>query len=81
MAAGLVLQYVLVAIAVALSAWFVARRQFPDASRRLRLALALPLVRAGRPGWAQGLGRWIAPVPAKGASACGGCDDCGSKPR
>ncbi len=43
------LQYLLVALAVLASAAVVMRKQFPNATRRLRLMLALPLARPGRP--------------------------------
>ena len=48
MDAGLLAQYAIIAMAVLLSAWFVAKRQFPNAVRRMRIALAIPLVREGR---------------------------------
>jgi hypothetical protein len=73
MTASLVLQYVVVALAVLVSAWVVAHKQFPQAMRRLRVALALPLVRDGRPAWLRVLGRRIAPATSSSASACGGC--------
>lgn len=76
MDAGLALQYAVVAAVVALSAWMVLRRQFPAAARRLRVALAIPLVREGRPRWMRGLGRRIAPPPAAGGKSCGGCSGC-----
>jgi hypothetical protein len=76
MQAGLVAQYVVVALAVVLSAGFVAKRQFPQAVRRLRLACAVPLVREGRPPWMRRLGRWLAPVPAGAAGSCGACNGC-----
>lgn len=74
---SLTLQYVVVAAAVAVSAWVVLNRQFPDLARRLRVALALPLVREGQPGWMRAFGRRIAPPPKVGVDACGGCDSCG----
>jgi hypothetical protein len=75
---SLVLQYVAIVIAVAVSAWVVLRKQFPSAERRLRIALAAPLVREGRPAWLRGLGRRIAPAPRAAADggACGGCNGC-----
>lgn len=73
------LQYALVAAAVALSAWAVLRAQAPAFERRLRGALALPLLRAGRPAWVRRFGRWIAPRPKASAAACGGCDGCEPK--
>ena len=83
MDAGLLAQYAIIAVAVVASAWFVARRQFPNAVRRLRIAMAVPLVREGRAAWMRKLGRRIAP-PSSIASdaACGGCNSCGpSTPR
>lgn len=77
MSAFLLLQYVVIALAVLVSVVVVAKKQFPNATRRLRIACALPLVREGKPGWLRALGRRIAP-PARltGAGACGGCDSC-----
>lgn len=79
MTVSLALQYVVVALAVLVSAWVVAVKQFPHATRRARVALALPLVRDGRPTWLRALGRHIAPASST-ASACGRCDGCGSEP-
>jgi hypothetical protein len=73
---SLTLQYVAIALAVAASAWVVLNKQFPHAARRLRIALALPLVREGRPAWLRALGRWIAPASKAGSDACGGCNNC-----
>ncbi|TYT24977.1 hypothetical protein FZO89_01040 [Luteimonas viscosa] len=76
MQTGLLLQYVVVAAVVAYSAWFVARRQFPDGTRRMRIALAVPLVREGRPGWMRALGQRLAPAAMPRDGACGGCNGC-----
>lgn len=76
MDSGLLLQYLVIGAAVLASSGFVVKRQFPAATRRLCLALAIPMVREGRPDWVRALGRRIAP-PTRGASACGGCDGCG----
>ena len=77
METGLLVQYTVIALAVVLSAVYVARRQFPAAVRRLRVLVALPMVRDGKPRWLQRLGRTIAP-PAQGAAgSCGGCNGCG----
>ncbi|WP_425501586.1 DUF6587 family protein [Pseudoxanthomonas kalamensis] len=70
------LQYAIIAVAVAISAWVVARKQFPNALRKARVALALPLLREGRPAWLHAVGRRIAPPPVAPASGCGGCDNC-----
>lgn len=73
----LALQYLIVAAAVAISAWVVLRKQWPRVERRLRIALAAPLVREARPQWLRALGRRIAPAPLNAATgACGGCDRC-----
>ena len=76
MSAGLLLQYAVVALAAATSVLVVLHKRFPNTARRLRVALALPLLRAGRPGWMRAIGRWLAPAPASGKD-CGGCDSCG----
>ena len=76
MSASLLVQYVLIALVAAASLVVVMRKQFPGATRRLRIAIALPLVRAGSPDVLKKLGRWIAPVPAAGGKDCGGCNGC-----
>ena len=77
MSASLLLQYAVIAMAVLLSAWVVAKKQFPGSVRRLRVALALSLLREGRPSWVRAVGFWISPVGGAETSACGGCDNCG----
>jgi len=76
MDAGLLAQYIVIALAVLASVVVVMRKQFPNATRRLRIAIALPLLREGRAGWMQSLGRMIAPVPRANGKDCGGCDSC-----
>ncbi|MEN1957880.1 DUF6587 family protein [Luteimonas changyuni] len=76
MDAGLALQYAVVAAVVALSAWMVLRRQFPAAARRLRVAVAIPLVREGKPRWMRTIGRRIAPPVTQGGKGCGACGGC-----
>lgn len=76
MDSGLLIQYVLVALAVLVSLWVVIKKQFPGTLRRARGVIALRLLRDGASGWRQALGRRIAP-PASSAGACGGCDSCG----
>lgn len=75
MGAGLLLQYAVVILAVLLSVAFVAKRQFPGAVRRLRVACAIPLLRGNRAPWLQRVGRRIAPAPRL-AGGCGGCNGC-----
>jgi len=72
----LVFQYAIISLLVLLSAVFVWRTRFPASWRRLRVALAIPLLREGRPVWMRSLGRWIAPASALASGECGGCDGC-----
>ena len=76
MDAGLLLQYVVIAVAVAASLAYVVRRQFPAAVRRARIACAVPLVREGRAPWLRRVGLWIAPEPRTGAGGDDGCGSC-----
>lgn len=83
MDAWLAVQYIVIAVAVVISAWVVAKKQFPGALRKARIALALPLLRENKPGWQRSLGKWIAPPGSfvggklSNGKDCGGCDDCG----
>lgn len=76
MSVGLLLQYLLIALAVIASLSVVMRKQFPGATRRLRIAIALPMLREGAPTLLKKVGRWIAPEPAAGGKDCGGCNSC-----
>lgn len=69
------LQELIVGVLVLGAAAFVLHDRAPALSRRLRVALAVPLVRDGRPGWIRRVGRWIAP-PRLASSGCGGCTGC-----
>lgn len=75
-AVSLTLQYFVITLAVICSAWVVLRKQFPNVARGLRIALALPLVREGRPVWMRAFGKAIAPPVDKTTDACGGCNSC-----
>ncbi|GAB3048832.1 DUF6587 family protein [Stenotrophomonas tumulicola] len=77
MDAGLLLQYLVVALAVLASAWVVLKKQFPGTVRKARGVVALRLLRPGRAGWLQAMGRRIAPPAGGSGGACGGCDSCG----
>lgn len=77
MDAGLLLQYVVIALAVLVSAWVVLKKQFPGAVRKLRSVAALQLLKPHRAAWLQVWGRRLAPAAGKPGSACGGCDSCG----
>ena len=76
MDAGLVVQYVIIALAVVLSAAYVVRRQWPGVVRRVRGAVALWLMRDIRAPWMRAVGRRIAP-PARVGSATGCATSCG----
>ena len=76
MGAGLLAQYLVITLVATISVVIVARSQFPAATRKLRIAIALPLLREGMPGWTKSLGRRLAPVPRGGGTGCGGCDSC-----
>jgi len=76
MDAGLLVQYIVVALAVVASSAVVMHKQFPKATRELRIAIALPLLRDGAPAWMKTLGRRLAPAPRGGGAGCGGCDSC-----
>ncbi|AVQ07338.1 TPA: hypothetical protein HH295_06450 [Xanthomonas vasicola pv. zeae] len=80
MTLSLALQYLVIAIAVLVSLWVVMKKQFPGVLHRLRGALALGLLRSGRPAWMRMIGRRVAPPATQNASACGGCDSCGPTP-
>lgn len=77
MSGGLLLQYVVVALAALASVLVVMHKRFPGTTRRLRIALALPLLREGRPAWMRAIGRRLAPASMATAKDCGGCDSCG----
>lgn len=77
MSGELLAQYAVIALAVLVSVAYVARRQFPAAVRQMRLMLAVPLVREGRPLWVQRVGLVVAPPGRAVGGRCGGCDACG----
>ena len=80
MSLSLLLQYLVIGLAVLASAMHVASSRFPAGMRRLRVSMALPLLREGRASWLRALGRWIAPLPSALASnGCGDCNSCGSE--
>ena len=81
MVVGMLLQYMVIALAVILSVGFLAKRQWPGPVRRLRIVCALFLLRDQRRTIRRKLGRWIAPPPLGNAGACGtGCGGCGTTP-
>lgn len=74
---SLALQYAVIGIAVLLAVIFVWRTRFPRSWRATRIAIAIPMLREGQPGWVQRIGRWIAPASALASGECGGCSGCG----
>ena len=79
---GLLLQYLIIGLAVLVSAWVVLKKQFPGVVRKLRGSLALWLVKPQRSPRLQAWGRRLAPPAASNAGACGSCNSCGpSEPK
>ena len=79
MSTSLLLQYLVIGLAVLASVMHVASSRFPAGVRRLRVSMALPLLREGRSSWLRALGRRIAPLPSVMANnGCGGCNSCSS---
>jgi hypothetical protein len=73
------LQHVLIALAVAVSAWVVLNKHLPGTARRVRLGSALWLLREHRAPMLRKLGRRIAaPLSSAATTTCGGCNGCDS---
>ncbi len=72
---ALLAQYAVIAVLVLGAAAYVLHDRAPALSRKLRVAIAIPLVREGKPSWMRTLGRRIAPPVVKGGS-CGSCSGC-----
>lgn len=72
---SLIAQHAVVAVVVMAAALFVLRDRAPAFTRKLRIAIAVPLVREARPAWVKRVGQAIAPMP-RAASACGRCNGC-----
>jgi hypothetical protein len=76
---SLLVQYIVISLAVMLSAGYVIKKQWPEQLRSARIFCAIPLLREGRAAWMRGVGRIIAPAPRlAGEGGCAGCNDCGS---
>jgi len=77
MSMSLLVEYGVIALAVSFSAGYVARKQWPETVRAVRVQCAVPLLREGRAAWLRRIGRAIAPVPRLvGEGGCDGCDGC-----
>lgn len=70
------LQWLIVVVAVVLSALFVFRKYAPATVRAWRQRMAIALMRDGNRGWRRSLGLKIAPDPVAASRACAGCDGC-----
>jgi hypothetical protein len=80
MSAGLVAQYVIIALLVVISVLYTARRLAPRIGGRWQAAVAAELLRPGRAAFAQRVGRMLQPRGASGScgGGCGPCGGCGS---
>jgi hypothetical protein len=80
-----IVQAFAIALIVAWSAWYAARRLVPTASRRAQAAIAAWLARPGHAAWLRRTGRRMRPVQAAaggcGTSGCSACGACGSAAR
>jgi len=70
-------QYCIIILACVFSAWVVMKKVAPKSARRLRVRLALWLLRPQRGAWLHQLGRKLAPPPASSGGGCGSCTQCG----
>jgi hypothetical protein len=73
---SLLVQYAVIALVVLASLVVVMRKQFPNATRKLRIALAVPMLREGAPAWLRPVGRAIAPPARNAGKGCDGCNGC-----
>lgn len=82
MSTGLLLQYVVIALAVLASVWIVLRKLAPKFTNRWLAAASIRLGRSGRSRAARVLGRYLQPREATGncADGCSTCGACGPKP-
>jgi hypothetical protein len=74
---GLLLQYAVIAVLVAISALYTLRKLAPQLTSRWLASGAIALNKPWHARWVQALGRKLQPKTATGH--CGdGCDTCGS---
>lgn len=74
-----ILQAVVIALIVAWSAWFAARRLLPTASRRAQAELASWIEQPMHAGWMRRIGHSMQPVQtASGGCGSSGCSTCGA---
>ena len=74
-----IVQAFVIALIVAWSAWYAARRLLPTASRRAQAGIAGWFERDGHAAWLKRLGHSMQPVQAS-SGGCGtsGCSTCGA---
>ena len=79
MTAYAIVQAFVIALIVAWSAWYAARRLLPTASRRAQAGVAAWFERPARATWLRRLGHSMQPVQAS-SGGCGtsGCSTCGA---
>jgi hypothetical protein len=78
-----IVQAFAIALIVAWSAWYAARRLVPTESRRAQAGIAAWLARPGHAAWVRQVGRRIRPLQTVsggcGTSGCSACGACGSR--
>ena len=82
MSTGLVMQYVVIAVIVLISALVTFRKLAPQLTNRWLAAVALRFDQPGRAGWQRSLARQLQPKQATGncSDGCSTCGACGPKP-
>jgi hypothetical protein len=78
-----IMQTFAIALIVAWSAWYAARRLLPPASRRAQAGIAAWLARPDHAAWVRHVGRRMRPLQTVsggcGTSGCSACGACGSR--
>ncbi len=79
---SLLVQYILIALAVAASAVYAFRKLAPALTSRWLAAVSIRLSRPGHAAWVRALGRRLQPGQATGSCSdgCSTCGACGTKP-
>ncbi|MGB3270585.1 MAG: DUF6587 family protein [Rhodanobacter sp.] len=82
MNAGLLLQYVVIAMAVLASVWIVLRKLARKTTNRWLAAASIHFNQPGRGALARAFGRRLQPTEATGgcSDGCSTCGACGPKP-
>jgi hypothetical protein len=74
-----IVQTLIIALVVAWSAWYAARRLLPTASRRAQARVATWVEASAHPAWLQRVGHAMQPVQAtSGGCGTSGCSTCGA---